>query len=202
MSNNPEIIDQILSGILVMLFIFLPNVKPIDKNINWKVATSRGKIKEAFPITLFPIPIHKLSRDKARPKYEASPASIFFELSKSELIGFLIIWIVIPRDLIKNLYIFFCFLIFETFLYLVELLKDCKMIHKPIENKIKKLNILQTIDGRNSLMKLPIPIDILANSKAVINNIILAKIVILVSLIPYVIPRPKESILEEIASIK
>ena len=69
-------------------------------------------------------------------------------------------------------------------------------------NKIKKLNILQTIDGRNSLIKLPILIDILANNKDVINNIILAKIVILVSLIPYVIPRPKESILAEIASIK
>ena len=49
------------------------------------------------------IPIQKLSKDNAKPRNKASLASIELDLSKSDEIGFLIIWIVIPKNLIKKL---------------------------------------------------------------------------------------------------
>ena len=67
---------------------------------------NNGNKKEKEFIILNPIPIQKLSKESARPKNRASFESIVFDLSKSEEIGFLIIFIVIPKHLIKKEYIF------------------------------------------------------------------------------------------------
>ena len=57
-------------------------------------------------IILKPIPIQKLSKESAKPRKSASLESIVLDLSRSEDVGFLIIFIVIPRHLIKKEYIF------------------------------------------------------------------------------------------------
>lgn len=108
----PDIILHILSGILDVVIILLPKNVPIDKKSSWNIAVNIGKISELSPITLLPIPIHIESIERAIPRYEASFASIFFELSKSEEIGSRIILIVIPRDLRNILYV--CFFGFDT----------------------------------------------------------------------------------------
>lgn len=76
---------------------------PKLKNISWKKAINNGKITEPTPIMLPPIPIQKLSNERAIPRNKASLPSIEFERSKSEEMGFLIIFIVIPRHFIKKL---------------------------------------------------------------------------------------------------
>ena len=95
-------IDQMLSGILLKLYNFLPMKLPILMNINWKQLTKIGNKVELIPIMLLPIPIQKLSRDSASPKNRASFESIELDLSKSEEIGSFIIFIVIPRNFIKK----------------------------------------------------------------------------------------------------
>ncbi len=67
---------------------------------------SKGKTKELIPKTLAQLPIQKQSKERANPKKRASLPSIELEASKSEEVGFLIIFIVIPKKSIKKLYIF------------------------------------------------------------------------------------------------
>ena len=57
-------------------------------------------------IILKPIPMQKLSKESANPKNKASLKSMILDLSKSEELGFLIIFMVIPKHLIKKEYIF------------------------------------------------------------------------------------------------
>ena len=99
-------IDHILSGRWLNLLSFLPKKLPKLKNANWKTAIKNGNRKEFTPMMLPPIPIQKLSSESAMPRKIASLASIEFEESKSEEIGFFIIFIVIPKKFIKKLYIF------------------------------------------------------------------------------------------------
>lgn len=92
---------QILFGILEALFIFFPKAVPIERKMNWNNATSIGNNNELAPKILLPIPIQNESIDSAIPRYIASLVSILQEKSKSEEIGSLIIWIVIPKNLMK-----------------------------------------------------------------------------------------------------
>ena len=105
-SKSPEIVDHILLGRELNLCSFLPKKFPKLKNINWKDAINNGKSIELIPIILPPTPMQKLSNESARPRKRASLESIELEESKSEYIGFLIIFIVIPKKSIKKLYIF------------------------------------------------------------------------------------------------
>ena len=66
-------------------------------------------------IMLKPIPMQKLSKESAKAKNMASLESIVLDLSKSEELGFLIIFMVIPKHLIKKEYIFPLSDIFEPF---------------------------------------------------------------------------------------
>lgn len=50
--------------------------------------------------------MQKLSKESAKPKNKASLESIIFDLSKSEELGFLMIFMVIPKHFIKKEYIF------------------------------------------------------------------------------------------------
>ena len=68
-------------------------------------------------IILKPIPMQKLSKESASPKNKASLESIILDLSKSEELGFLMIFIVIPKHLIKKEYIFSVFDIFKSLLF-------------------------------------------------------------------------------------
>ena len=65
--------------------------------------TKKGKRIKLTCIKLPPIPMQKLSKESAIAKKIASLESIECDLSKSEEIGFLIIFIVIPKKLIKKL---------------------------------------------------------------------------------------------------
>ena len=102
-----------------MDFIFFPNIFPKERKINWKIETKRGKKIGLTPKVAIPIPPAKESRDKAVPKKRASFPSIVLESSKSEEMGFRIIWMVMPRGLIKNWCILeeFFFWILEDFLW-------------------------------------------------------------------------------------
>ena len=59
--------------------------------------------------------MQKLSKESAKAKNMASLESIVLDLSKSEELGFLIIFMVIPKHLIKKEYIFPLSDIFESF---------------------------------------------------------------------------------------
>ena len=100
-SSIPEMIDQTLLGSIVLLYNFFPTKFPKLKNISWKRLTSSGNSTEDIFIKLKPIPIQKLSSDKAIPKNRASFPSIQFDLSKSEELGSFIILMVIPKKLMK-----------------------------------------------------------------------------------------------------
>gem|GEM_PF-3804393 len=158
-----------------------------------------------MPIILLPIPMQKLSKERAKPKNKASLESIDLELSKSEDIGFFIILIVIPKYLIKKLYIFCLSNSSDKFIFLLCLdsfFKASKQIKIPIKISIKFPIILVIISGNISFNILPNQIEKMEMIKEMKNKIILARLDILVFLIPYVIPIPRESILLEIANIK
>ena len=186
--------DQILSGIFKILFSFSPKKLPIKINRSWKEDTKIGNKLEFSSIILLPIPTHKESRDKAKPKYKASFESILFELSKSEYIGFLIICIVIPKDLIKRLYVldlwFIEHFLFNAWNIINPQIKISIMI--PIKFAIKFGNI--------DVIIFPNLIAIFAINKEIVKRIIFETKFILVPFLPYVIPIPKESILTEKAS--
>lgn len=102
----PEIVDKMLSGILRKEYNFCPQRFPRVKKPNCKQLVNNGNIMKKVFIILKPIPIQKLSKERAKPKNKASLESIVLDLSKSEEIGFLIIFMVIPKHLIKKEYIF------------------------------------------------------------------------------------------------
>ena len=92
-----------LSGIFVCADSFIPIKDPKLRNKIWNIDIKRGKKNEFIPIALQPTPAQNASRDMANPRYNASLASMWFEWSKSELVGFFIILIVNPNGFIKKL---------------------------------------------------------------------------------------------------
>ena len=86
--------------------------------------------------------MQKLSKESAKPKNKASLESIIFDLSKSEELGFLMIFMVIPKHFIKKEYIFsvsvmVIFLLSFIFDSLFDVFNDWKHINNPISIKIK-----------------------------------------------------------------
>lgn len=75
-NRTPEIIAQILFGILVRQDNFSPIKDPKLKNIIWNIDIKSGKRNEVIPIALHPTPAQKESIEIAEPKYRASLASI------------------------------------------------------------------------------------------------------------------------------
>ena len=143
-NKMPDVIDHIFWGKLQILFIFFPNNEPILKNNIWKKLIINGKIKLLIPMILLPIPIQIESIDSAKPRNNASLLSILFDLSKSEFTGSFIIFIVIPRNLIKKEYVFFLvtllhfeFLLLFILLLVLSFFKAWKQTKIPINIKIK-----------------------------------------------------------------
>lgn len=68
--------DQAYSGSLLKLLIELPTIFPKLIKTNWNTLTNIGKIIECIPKMPLPIPIAKLSRERATPKNKASLPSI------------------------------------------------------------------------------------------------------------------------------
>ena len=93
----PEITDHILSGKFPNPCNFCPKKFPIFKKKSWKMLTKKGKRIKLTCIKLPPIPMQKLSKESAIAKKIASLESLECDLSKSVEIGFLIIFIVIPK---------------------------------------------------------------------------------------------------------
>ena len=65
-------------------------------------AIKKGKKLWLIPTILPPIPMQKLSKERAKPKNTASLASIVLDLSKSEEVGFFKICTVMPKHFIKK----------------------------------------------------------------------------------------------------
>lgn len=136
--------------------------------------TNKGKKVKFISLILPPIPIHKLSRERAIAKNNDSLESIICELSKSEDIG-----------LLKTLQLTSCFF------------KASKHIYIPIDIKIKlPINFVKKV-GKIFWMKFPKNKEKYVVVKEIINKIIFPIKEIFVFLIPYVIPIPSESILLE-----
>ena len=194
----PEIIFQILCGIEEILLIDLPNNLPIHRKSIWKELVSIGNKNELIPIVLQPKPILIESKDIAIPKNTASLISILFELSKSELMGSFIMFMVIPRNSIKKLYsvclkftsLFFSFLNIAPY-----------NINTPMSINIEAPTMQEISDEIYADNMFPKVIETLVKNILNINRIIIAEIDIFVFLIPYVIPTPNESILAEMARI-
>ena len=80
----PDNTDQVLSGNIFVLVNFFPIIFPNFKNISWNILIKKGNKLLLIPAIVDPIPIQKLSKERAIAKKKASLQSIFFELSKSE----------------------------------------------------------------------------------------------------------------------
>lgn len=134
----PETIDHILVGKFERLLSFLPKKHPNSKKNIWKKLTKNGNNKLFIPIILPPIPMQTVSIESAKLRNKASLLSILFDLSKSEDIGFLIIFIVIPRNFIKNEYVLLRLVLLRlVFLIFFSFFRAWKQIKIPIRMKIK-----------------------------------------------------------------
>lgn len=80
----PDRTDQILLGKLPKPYNFCPNQVPTCKKKNWKLLTNKGNAIELICMKLPPIPMQKLSKERAKARKIASFESIEWDLSKSE----------------------------------------------------------------------------------------------------------------------
>ena len=197
-----------MSGKIFVLFNLLPIIYPNFKNKSWNVLISRGNKLLLIPAIVDPIPIQKLSSERAIARKNASLQSIFLEWSKSEFVGFRIIWIVIPKNFIKKQKIFsslifslklkFSLLQLSTLFFF----KAWKVMKNPIKIIIKLPITLVILLDKKLLIQLPNHIEKVVIIIEILNKIIFATYEILVFFKPYVIPIPSESTLLEIARRK
>ena len=138
------------------------------------------------------IPTQIESKERANAKYNASFFSITLELLRSEEIGFLIIWIVIPKDfrnILWLLYSFFSLVFIASYI-----------IKNPMKIRRITLIIFITLAGRIEIRKYPNATEKPTKSNETKNKINFAGVDNDVFLSPYVIPIPNESILTDKAS--
>lgn len=78
---------------------FSPKYVPKDNDSHWKSPTAKGMTSEWNPSRALPIPTPIASKESPNPSNKDSKASIVPDESKSNSIGFLNMWMVMPKDL-------------------------------------------------------------------------------------------------------